>query len=176
VRLGGSPVLHLARVVIVGLLSLSSLAQPALQKVSLEIGGATVWLGMPRQEVINRCTSAGLKQMTADRNSILFKSGGDFYSVQFKNGRLVFATRDWLPSKAGLDALQTTMVALASISESDSVSACTISHHQINNPATQANQVFIACGKRSFLLEEGKVKGEPYYSLSERIGEAFTTE
>lgn len=167
---------QLARVVFISLLSLSSSAQPASQKISLEIGGATVWLGMPRQEVVDRCTSAGLKQMTADRNSILFKSGDDLYSTQFKNDRLVFATRDWLPSKDGLDAFQTTMIALASISESDSASACTISHHQINNPATQGSQVLIACANRSFLLEEGKVKGEPYYSLSERIGEAFTTE
>ena len=65
--------LHLARVVIVGLLSISSLAQPVLQTVSLEMGGVTVWLGMPRQEVVDRCASAGLKQMTADRNSILLK-------------------------------------------------------------------------------------------------------
>jgi len=171
-------VLHLARVVIVGFLSLSSLAQPALQKVSLEIGGATVWLGMPRQEVINRCTSAGLKQMTADRNSILFKGGDDLYSTQFKNGRLVFADRDWLPSKSGLDAFQTTLAALASISDSDkeSVSACTINHQPLNSPDNQANRVFISCGKRSFLLMERRIKGKSYYDVMERIGEAFTTE
>jgi hypothetical protein len=178
VRLGGSPVLHLARVVIVSLLSLSSFAQPASQKVSLEIGGATVWLGMPRQEVIDRCASAGLKQMTADRNSILFRSGDDLYSVQFKNDRLVFADRDWLPSKSGLDAFQTTLAALASISDSDkdSVSACTISHQPLNNPDNQANRVFVSCGKRSFLLMEHRIKGESYYDVMERIGEAFTTE
>jgi len=149
-------VLHLVQVVIVSLLSLSSLAQPPSRKVSLEIGGATVWLGMPRQEVVDRCASAGLKQMSADRNGILFKSGEHIYSTQFKHDRLVFEDREWILSENGRDAFQSVMAALASISDSDkgSASTCSISHQPLTNPDNQANRIFISCGERSFLLME----------------------
>jgi hypothetical protein len=154
------------------------LAQPALQKVSLEIGSATVWLGMPRQEVIDRCASAGLKQMAADRNGVLFKSGEHIYSTQFKHDQLVFADREWISSENGLDAFQSVMAALASISDSDkgSASTCTISHQPLTNPDNQANRVFISCGQRSFLLMEPMIGGKSFPDVRERIGEAFTTE
>jgi hypothetical protein len=170
--------LHLARVVIITLVSLSALAQPASKRVSLEIGGATVWLGMPRQEVVDRCESAGLKQVSADRAGILFKGGEHIYSTQFKHERLVFADREWISSENGLDAFQSVMAALASISDSDKTSAstCAISHQPLTNPENQANRIFISCGERSFLLMEHTIGGKSFPDVRERIGEAFTTE
>ena len=60
------------------------------QKVSLELGPVTVWLGMARQEVINKCASAGFKEFPGT-DSFLFVDANRHYSAEFKDDRLVFA-------------------------------------------------------------------------------------
>lgn len=163
---------HWMRLVIVALLSLPCIAQSSSQRVSLDLATVTIWLGMTRQEVVNRCAEAGFKQLNADKDGIMFVNGDQGYSTQFKDDRLTFASREWYSSKGNLDAFQSTIAALGSLSDSESSPlTCTLSHEPLNTPDEQLNRVFIFCGRRSFLLIEGTMRGKKIYGVSERIGE-----
>jgi hypothetical protein len=160
------------RVVVIALLSIQCIAQASPQKVSLDLATVTVWLGMTRQEVVSKCASAGFSQLYADKNSITFENGDDGYWTGFKDDRLVFASREWYSSKGNLDAFQSTIAALAAVSDSESAPLnCTIRHEPLNTPENQFNRVFINCGKRSFLLTEGTMNKKKVVGVSERIGE-----
>jgi len=163
---------HWMRIVTVALLSLSCIAQSSSQRVSLDFASVTVWLGMPRQEVVNRCAGAGFKQLNADKEGIIFENGDQGYSVRFKDDRLTFASREWYSSKGNLDAFQSTIAALGSLSDSESSRpTCTLSHEPLNTPDEQLNRVFISCGSRSFLLIDGTMGRKKIYGVSERIGD-----
>ena len=154
-------------------LSIPCIAQSMSQKVSLELGSVTVWLGMPRQEVINKCASVGFKQLVQDRDRLRFQSEDHMYTTEFKNGRLVYADRDWYSKKSGSDAFQSTIAALGTIGDKNTT--CIISHAPVTDPDKMLNRVFIECGKRSFLLLENKTEGKAYYDVYERIGEMLPT-
>lgn len=163
---------HRMLVVIVVLLSLPCIAQSSSKTVSLDFSSVTVWLGMPRQEIINKCAGAGFKQLNADKNGIMFVNGDQGYSTRFKDDRLTFASREWYSPKGNLDAFQSTIAALGSISDSEnSPPTCTLSREPLNTPDEQLNRVFIFCGSRSFLLIDGMMGGKKIYGVSERIGD-----
>src|ERR1035437_4438932 len=69
-------------------------AQVREARTSMELGSVTVWLGMPKQEVVSRCASAGYS--LNDTNELIFdtndpkKATADskWFGVKFKNGRL----------------------------------------------------------------------------------------
>jgi len=166
------------RVTIIFLLAvvsvIPSIAQSSSEKVSLDIGSVTVSLGMSRQEVINKCAAAGYKQVLSDKDSIMFQSGDNFYSTLYRDGHLVFADRSWyLGSKGDVDAFQSTLAALESFVDrrSNSLPSCTIIHDHITEPDESLNRIFIYCGKRSFLLTDGKMGGKHVNDVRERIGE-----
>ncbi len=162
------------RLAIIALVSIPALAQ-STEKVSLDLGSVTVWLGMPRQEVVNKCTAAGYKQYPPDDHQILFlDSGNHEYTTQFKSGLLVYADREWYTAKGDMDAFQTTMAAMGSLVDKQKFPlSCMISHEPISKPGTHVNRLFVLCGKRSFLLIDGQfeiTKGR-IYGVTERIGD-----
>lgn len=125
--------------------------------------------------VVNKCASAGFKQLYADKDSITFEYGDNGYWARFKDDRLAFASREWYSSKGNLDAFQSTMAALGALSDSESSPlTCTISHDPVSTPDHQFNRVLIVCGRRSFLLTEGTMNGKKVVGVSERIGEVPT--
>ena len=62
-------------------------------RVSLEVGRVTVWLGVPKQEVLKDLASAGYKKIRAGANLAMFKFGSEIYSVGFKAERLTYPER-----------------------------------------------------------------------------------
>jgi hypothetical protein len=157
------------RVVIIGAWSLVALAQSVPPRIMLELGPVTVWLGMPRQEVINKCASAGFKSVEAP-NGVRFLNGDNMYTVEFKNDRLSYADREWYFANRELDAFQSTIAALGAIADDNSSVSCTISHEPLSTPEMQINRVFIFCGNRSYLLIDGKMNNKKVYGVTERIG------
>jgi len=111
---------------------------------------------------------------SADKDGIVFESGSNLYHTQFKSDQLVYANREWYSSDGELDAFQSTIAALGSISDNVSPT-CTLSHDPLNKPDMRFNRLFVSCGKRSFLLSEGKMGGKTVYGVSERIGEMLPT-
>jgi hypothetical protein len=160
---------HLMRIVVIGISSVTAFAQSVPPKVSIELGSVTVSLGMPRQEVVKRCASLGFKAIDAP-NGITFLSGDDMYKVEFRNDRLIYASREWFFAKGELDAFQSTMAALGVGADSDPSITCTISHQPLTTPEMQINRVFIVCGNRSYLLIDGQMNGDKIHGVTESIG------
>jgi hypothetical protein len=147
-------------------------AQIKEARTSMELGSVTVWLGMPKQEVVRRCASAGysapdetngrifdtddLKKVTADSKVFI---------VKFKNGRLSFASRDWYSSKAS--EFGAVIGALEQFK--DTRAGCSVVHDQDKSPDAEFERVFITCGLRTVLIKVGKVYGESFADVWEQI-------
>jgi hypothetical protein len=164
---------HYMRMIALIVLCCLCTAQSA-RKVTLEVGGATVWLGMSRQEVVSRYSSAGFKQLPAgEKDAILFVEQSQFVThlTHFKNDRLTFADREWYVPNSDLDAFQSTLAALGSLADTNQLSNCTIIHQPMTDPDMRTNRIFIVCGERSLLLSEMRTGKTVGYGVRERIGE-----
>ncbi len=145
-------------------------AQVKGEKISLELGSVTVWLGMPRQEVVKRCASAGYSMPNRPgddleiRDSEKLTTDGHIFRVIFKNGRLAFASRNWYSSKASpFDAV------LGALGQLETRGGCSVVHDQDKSPDGRLDMVFITCGYRRVLIESGNTNGESVANVYEQI-------
>lgn len=146
-------------------------AQVKEARTSMELGSVTVWLGMPKQEVVRRCASAGYS--VNDTNDLIFdtndpkKATADskWFGVKFKNGRLSFASREWYSSKAS--PFGAAIGALEQLK--DTHAGCSVVHDQDKSPDAEFERVFITCGFRTVLIKVGKMYGEPVADVWEQI-------
>ena len=150
---------------------LLSLPCSGQQKVSLEIGTVTIWLGMPRQDVVRRCADVGYKQVFSDPQSILLQGGDGLYNTHFVGGKLVYASREWYSSDSDKDAFQSTVAALSYLADEEHPTSCHITHEPLSDPSMSMDRIFINCGQRSFLLATGKVNGKEVSGVTEQIGQ-----
>lgn len=143
-------------------------------RVSLELGPVTVWLGMPKNEFMAAAKAAGYKVydsgskdgdvvMTLEHGSQITKT----YTLRFDNsGLLNYASREWpdtnrSPYEAMLGALKTV-----------DGQHCTISHQPLNNPNNNLDRVFVFCDSgRTLLIMYGKISVSPttFGAVYERI-------
>ena len=146
-------------------------AQVKGEKTSLELGSVTVWLGMPRQEVVKRCASAGYSMSNRQgddleiRDSEKLTTDSHIFRVIFKNGRLAFASRNWYSSKASpFDAV------LGALGQLEGArGGCSVVHDQDKSPDGKLDMVFITCGFRRVLIESGNTNGESVANVYEQI-------
>jgi hypothetical protein len=151
------------------LFALPCFAQSGKQRTALDIGTVTVWLGMPRQEVVDKCASAGYKQLVSGKDHIWFVGNQNSYNVHFRDNRLVYADREWYAK--GADAFQSTMAALGSLADRQTFPlSCIISHEPKRDPNWNMDRIFVLCGERSVLLIHHKYKEDTAYSVTESIG------
>lgn len=148
--------------------ALTTAAAQTGQRVTLELGNVTVWLGMPKVDVLSACAAAGYTAIeNKDDGSINILTGttkaGRLYSVRFTAGRVSYAGRSW--SSNGKDELDAVLGALATLDGKN----CTVSHEPTNEPDTQLNRVLIVCGSRSVLIVTGKISGIAVADVFERI-------
>ena len=71
------------------------------ERVSLEVGSITVWLGMTKEEATKRFSNAGY-EVTVAGDQLLMRKGSDGRVVWFKDGRL------FLPTKNGTQVTKVT--------------------------------------------------------------------
>lgn len=152
-----------------------SLAQ-SKPKVGLDIGSVTIYLGMPRDEIIKKCASAGYKQFVVDKDTIAFQDGGDFspYTVQFRNDQVVYADREWFLAKGDLDAFESAIAALGSLADNEKSPLCIISHVLVRKPDRSLDNIVLSCGQRTITLVRGKFNdrdAKTFYGVEEQIGE-----
>lgn len=161
--------------ILVFFLAISSLALNAQvkgAKTSLELGSVTVWLGMPRQEVVKRCGSAGYSMANRPgddleiRDSEKLTTDSHTFRVIFKNGRLAFASRNWYSSKTSpFDAV---LGALEQLGDRRA-GGCLVVHDQEKSPDSTWSLVYITCGFRRVLIESGNTNGESVANVYEQI-------
>ena len=96
------------------LCSLLVRAQPG-NRVSLELGPVTVWLGEDQATAKQQIEAAGLHfDSSASRGQVIVLGANKLYSLHFDNAKLVYADREWFPNN-GSEALPSVMDALASL-------------------------------------------------------------
>jgi len=148
---------------------------PPQNRVSLQLGIVTVWLGMPKSEFMTAAKAAGYN--VNDRpgldNQVLMtlESGREItqlYTISFNKARLLkYASRVWpdtnqSPYEAMLGALKTV-----------DGQHCNISHQPLNTPQSNLDRVLVDCDSgRSLLISYGKLALSPtsFGAVDERIG------
>ena len=140
-------------------------------RVSLDLGSATVWLGMPQTDVLLLLQSTGYK-VSGEGETRTVSIGDSPAMLGFKNGRLVYATREWY--SPGQDEMEVVIRALTYLASHGGTS-CSIVRGRMNTPDGSADEIFVVCGERSLMFVKGKavVKGAeeiPVVEVQERIG------
>jgi hypothetical protein len=160
-------------------------------QVVLDLGPVTVWLGMPKSDVLEKFSNAGYevtdmdhltdensnvvsdgKRLTAINKTVFRRedSSRNVYAISFAAGRLSYAQRSWFDEK---DTLGATIEAIGAVTEHDRRS-CSITYSPISGPTGSARRVFIRCGKISLLLLRGEMKQggsiHAHFEISESIG------
>lgn len=144
-------------------------------RVSLQLGTVTVWLGMSRSEFMAAAKGAGYEvnaRSGLDNEVLMTRESGreitQLYPISFNNaGFLRYASREWpdtnqSPYEAMLGALKTV-----------DGQHCTVSHQPLNTPQQNLDRVFIYCDSgRSLLITYGKLSVSPtsFGAVDERIG------
>jgi len=159
------------RLVILGLISLgTSIGMAATRETTIELGSVTVSLGMPKQEVLKRLSTAGYKVIDSTSTTlvtVLDETLKHVYGVQFVSGQLSYADRSWSHSYA--DALEAVIKALGSLSD-NGATACKLSHSPLSDPDSSTDRIFVKCGQRGVLMYRGKINGIEAYEVEEFIG------
>lgn len=150
-----------------GMTSSSSVQRSA--HVSLEVGTITVWLGMTQEDAAKRFRGAGYQVMITD-NELLVHSASDSHVLEFMNGQLVFADREWY-TKDKSDGLDAVLGALGALAEKVGNQPCAVIHSPLSSPDSSGNRIFVSCGDRSVMVGKGTILGQPFLDVSERIGD-----
>src|ERR1700684_2707728 len=108
----------------------TSTALDQSSRISLELGSATVWLGMEKPTAKQKIETAGLlfsDDKPSPNGSVIAvdQQAKRIYTLAFENNKLVFADRNWLQDESA--ALPSVMDALSSLIEKGA-EKCTISH------------------------------------------------
>lgn len=178
----GRKMAHLQRTcgVILALAMLTAFPCAAQNRVSLDVGSVTVWLGMPRTEVLTRLTAAGYKITDVGNNWTIVDSFGSMHDLRFRDGKVIYADREWYVSK-DTDEAEAVIGALGTLAEKSKTNPCAVSHEPLAEPTISADRVFVSCGRtirangelaieRSVLISQAVVAGKKILSISERIG------
>ena len=142
-------------------------------RVSLELGTVTVWLGMDKAAVKQQVEARGMNYDDSSPNSVVVADlqAKRVFTLQFEHDKLVYADRNWLRDES--NALPSVMDALAALIDKGATN-CTIAHEPLSSPDTKMNRVLIDCGNRGILLTYGthNVAGQSYTdnNISEIIG------
>jgi hypothetical protein len=142
-------------------------------RVSLELGTVTVWLGMEKAAVKQQVEARGMNFDQTSPNSVIVADiqTKRIFTLLFVHDKLVYADRNWLRDES--KALPSVMDALTALIDQGATN-CTISHAPITSPDAKMNRVFINCGQRGILLTYGSttLAGDFYTdnAISERIG------
>ena len=144
-------------------------AQPD-NRVSLQLGSATVWLGMDKAAAKRNIEAAGIvfsdKLDSGGSGIAVDPRSKQIFTLKFENDRLVFADRDWLRES---DVLPSIVDALTSLID-QGASQCTVTHSPMSAPDKKVNRVLIDCGDRGLLLTYGTEGNFTTNMVSERIG------
>lgn len=138
------------------------------ERVSLEVGSVTVWLGMPKAELTKRFSDAGY-EITELGDKVFAHFGTEAHDMRFKNGRLVFADVEWYNSKN--DEIDAVIGAIGALANKNQLRPCVVSHEPLSEPDASFDRVFIVCGDRSVLIGKGKIAGQLILDVTERIGQ-----
>jgi hypothetical protein len=156
---------------VVGGISASTAFAQTSNRVSLQLGTVTVWLGMDKGAAKQQMEASGIYfPDSPDSNAQVIAmelQTKRLFTLKFENNKLVYADRNWLRDDS--DVLPSVMDALTSLVD-QGATKCTIEHAPMSSPDVRVNRVFIDCGERGILLTYGSTDLGSDRTISERIG------
>ena len=127
-------------------------------KVSLEIGAVDVWLGMPKQDVLKQFSQASYTVLNPDASEspipILDAPKHAVGMVEFKGGKLSYASRSW--GTCQQDCLATILAAFRSLADS-TTGTCTLENAAKPKPDVRLDRISVVCGEHGLTIVTGKV-------------------
>jgi hypothetical protein len=178
----GRKMTHLqgTRGVILALALLTAFPCVAQNRVSLDVGPVTVWLGMLKSDAIKKYSEAGYKVLD-NGDALMLSSNGNVTLLIFQHNSLIFASRDWSVGESP-DEAQAVIGAVSALAEKTKTNACTVSHDPLSEPGISVDRVFIQCGhtvrpdgtlviERSVMITVNSSGGKRSLGVVESIGE-----
>jgi len=145
------------RIVLLFALSTSTLFAQNANRVSLELGRLSVWLGEEKGAVKQQTEAAGMSFVQVGKSEsdrVVVAENDRIYTLAFESGKLVYADRNW--AHEGSSDLPTVIDALSSLADGGAA-VCRIEHSPISSPNRKTNQIFIRCGQRGVFLNYGSI-------------------
>jgi hypothetical protein len=137
-------------------------------RISIELGTATVWLGMDRAAAKQQIEAAGMTfdESANSKGQVLAINAQSkrAFTLKFQDNRLVFAEREWLSNGSG--GLPSVVDALAALADQGAV-RCSILHAPVSDPDTKMDRIVIECGQRGVILTVGSARLDSGNSASE---------
>jgi len=134
-----------------------------LSEESIEIAGATLRLGMTKDEVAAKLVGSDIIKVKDDS----WVLGPNAESVMFSKGVLVYADRYW--RRKGSDLFQA-LYGVASLFNQEGLSLCTLHADTLSDPGGSTQHVLIHCGRKSILVLRDQTDDGAYQDVVESLG------
>ncbi|HEY5175841.1 MAG TPA: hypothetical protein VII95_09795 [Terriglobales bacterium] len=174
--------IHLQRTcaVVFALTMLIALPSVGQNTVTLDIGSVTVWLGMPKTDVLRKLAGTAYK-VTDLGDWILVDSYSSVHDLRFRDRKMIYADREWYMSNE-TDEAGAVIGALGALAQKSNGSACVVTHDPVAKPTISLDRIFVLCGRtirsdgtvtveRSVVIALGVISGKKSLNVTERIGE-----
>lgn len=145
----------------------------AANRVALDLGIVTVWLGEPEDDARGTLKAAGFSEVNdgiPGELRMFVGPNGKSYDVAFVGRRVTFASRRWFFAGEKESAREMSIALIdALISVSEATKQCIVDHAPLPpQPGIRTDRMFVVCGQRSLLVGNGNEWGG---WIDERIGE-----
>jgi len=135
-------------------------------KGSIEIGGATLHLGMTKATISEKLR--GVEIMRNDKDDFWFVGPPPSQSIQFTNGKLSYAGRNW--TTYDNDIAQTLHGAVNHFNR-EGYSQCRVEADSKDEPGNTLQRIWIRCGEKSILIARMSFAGgKAYNTVEEMLG------
>jgi hypothetical protein len=126
---------------------------------SIEVGGIRLHLGMAKGDIAERFVGTPIMKVDEQTWQI-----GDNGTVQFQNGKVIFAARSWMNDSS--DQIDAIFKAVSSLNR-DGFSACRV----LSDTPKYTERVGIDCGQKAILINRTVAGNQRVVEVSERLGE-----
>jgi hypothetical protein len=135
---------------------------------SITIHGAKLYLGMSKNEVADKLANVPeLEIQSPKRWMIGTKTQSWPDSIEFKDDKVVFASRSW--HENGLDPVQA-LLGVASSMNHEGFTDCALSTSTLSDPITQ--RIFIKCGNKTIAVVRMLIGEHKYEQVVEEFGKS----
>jgi hypothetical protein len=166
------------KIVLVLLLSFATLhstpqAAHQLSRAAIEVGGTKLRLGMSKAQVAEKLVGNEITKLDEDTWILgsVEKSLGP--EMQFTNGALSFANREWTTSSNDVGEA---LFGVVSSLNAEGYSQCSVTADTRNSPSLNAQRVFISCKEKTIAVVRRSFSGHSGTSVYEQLGSMRVTE
>lgn len=154
-------VVVLTLVVISSFLYAQQKSSAQLSKEYIDVLGSRLRLGMTKADVAEKLV--GVKALFKEEDEWAF----DGATIQFKNGRLNFADREWVTAgNTPVDALFGLVTSL----NSEGLYVCNVFTDTRPDPAMTSQRVWLRCGNKAVLILKNRIGDKTYEDVYEQLG------